>query len=313
MDLNRYVQDAAHRIVGRGDDNQGLYVQSLLTHTLNQVFQYKYRKTPFANGDLITIDTSADPGSDRVGWMMLGAAGKFATVADNGDDMPQIDLKGGYTSNKACTVAGFIEYTEQDLQAAAMQKLFNVATEKGTAARRAYDLTLDKYIAVENAEGDLPGLCKLPGRADVPVAAAWSTLTPVEICDAFAEIYGLVYDGTEGTIEPDTVVMPTSLRALFKRQNSVAANTSIEGFLMETYPEITKWIYNSVMNTAGRDGATCLLMYNREVESCGALVPEFMRPLQPQPHNLCWRIPFKSRYAGLRANYPGSVTTLYGV
>lgn len=317
MDLNHYVQDAAHKIVGRADNNQGIFVESLLTHTLAELFRFKYPKTPFASGELIEIDTSADPGSDRVGWQMIGEVGLFRTTADNGDDMPRIDIRGAYTSNIACTVSGFIEYSEQDLQASSKQKMFSISDEKGKAARMAWDRTIDNYIRSGNPDpevgGQLPGLCNLPGRSDIAAAAAWSTLTPSQIVDEFSLVYDAVYSGTAGVIEPDTVVMPTRLRALFKKQNSIAANTSIEGFLKETYPEITKWVYNAGMNDSGRDGATCLLMYNREREMMSALMPEFIRPIQPQPHNLCWRIPFKSRWAGLRVNAPASVCTIYGV
>ncbi len=315
MDLNQYCQDAAHRMVGRADDNQGIFVETLLTHTLAELFRFKYPATPFASGELIEIDASADPGADRVGWQMIGEVGKFRTVADNGDDMPRIDLKGSYASNKACTVSGYIEYTEQDLQAASMQRMFSISDEKGKAARMAWDRTLDDYIRVGNFENgeNLPGLCNVPGRSDIAATAAWSTLTPSQICDEFSTVYDAIYSGTAGVMMPDTVVMPTRLRSLFKKQNSIAANTSIEGFLKETYPEIDKWVYNAGMNDAGRDGATCLLMYNRQRESMSGLMPEFIRPLQPQAHNLCWRVPFKSRWAGLRVNAPAMVATIYGV
>lgn len=311
MDLNRFVKDAAMKM--RSDNNQGVFIEQMLTHTIAELFRFKYPKTPFANGELCFMDQTGDPGSDRVGWQMIGEQGEFREVADNADDLPRIDINGTYDSNKARTVGAFIEYSEQDLRAASMQKVFDIATEKGQAARRGWDRTMDRFIRSVNDIGDLPGLTQRPGRSDIAATAAWSTLTPSQIADEFVATYDAIFDGTDGTIEPDTVVLPVSVRSIFKKQNSIASNVSIESFLKETYPEITAWVYNAGMNTAGRDGSKCMLMYNRDKGCVRSLVPLFMQPKAPQAQGLSWRIYFDSRYAGLAVNYPASIVTLYGI
>jgi hypothetical protein len=309
MSLKKYCQDTA-RAIAHGDDNQSAYVETLLTNTLKTLFEFRYPAAVWGNGDIISLDTDADPGSEAVQWLQIGDVGEFATVADNGNDLPQIDINGSVQSNRAETVAGFIAYTEQELQASSMQKLFSIATQKGQAAARSYQRTLGSKILL--GSGSLPGIANLPGRFSLTATAAWSTLTPLQIQDEVIRMFDAIIDGTRGTFTPDTVVMPHTIRATFKKQNSVAANSSIEGFLRETYPEITKWVYNASMSTADA-GGPMVVMLDRDPMVTAALVPEYVRPLVMRPVDLGYMIPFKSRFAGIRCTNPGSIATMTGV
>lgn len=313
FNYHHFVQDAVDRMVGRGDENQSIWVETLLVHTLSTLFRYRYPATPWSTGDLISIDTSPPPGALGVQWTMLGEVGLFDSVADNADDLPLIDLQGSTQYNKAFTVGGAITYSEQDLQASEMQGLFNIANEKGQAARQAYDRTLDNYIRIGSSKNSTLGVTNMAGRKDLAATGVWSGLTPSQICNEVVRMFDEIFDGTGGVFTPDTVVFPTTVRAIFKRQNSVAANTSIEGFLKETYPEITKWVYDRGMNTAGRGGTAAAVMYVRDPMVLRALLPEFVRPLQPQQRNLATVINFKSRYAGVACTNPGTVCTLFGI
>lgn len=313
FDLNAYVQDSVARMVPRGDQNQSIFVETLLTETLRQLYLKRYPDTPWSTGGLVDIDTSANPGANGVQWVQLGDVGLFMTVADDADDLPQIDVEGATSYNKAITIGGAIRYSEQQLQAAEFQNLFSVATVKADAAKRAYDRTLNNYIRSGSAADSIAGVTNLPGRFDLAAAGAWSGLTPSEICDEIIRMFEAIFNGTAGTFTPDTVVFPTSVRAILKAQNSVATNVTIEMFLKENYPEITKWVYDYGMNTSGRGGTAAVIMYVRDPIVMGALVPEYMRPLPVQPKGLSYEIPMKSRYAGIRNTNPGTVATLYGV
>lgn len=310
MSLKKYCRDTA-RAIAHGDDNQSAYVETLLTNTLKTLFEFRYPAAVWGNGDIISIDTDADPGSEAVQWLQIGDVGEFATVADGGGDLPQVDINGSVQSNRAETVAAFITYTEQELQASSMQKLFSVASQKGQAAARSYQRTLGHKIL--HGSGSLPGIANMPGRFSLEATAAWSTLSPLEIQDEVIRMFDKMYDGTGGTFTPDTIVLPHTIRATFKKQNSVAANSSIEGFLRETYPEITKWIYSASMSTASAANGPMVVMLDRDPTVTAALVPEYVRPLVMRPVDLGYMIPFKSRFAGIRCTNPGSIATMTGV
>ena len=313
MNLENYVKDSVDRMVGRGDENQSIWLENLLTHTLAELFRYRYPATPWSSGDLVALDFTAPPGANGVQWEMLGDVGLFDTVADSADDLPMVDLQGSTKYNKAITIAGAIRYSEQSMQASDMQGMFNIAAEKGVAARRAYDRTLNNYIRIGSAKDSIDGMTNMPGRFDLPTTGAWSGLTPSQICEDVVTAFGTIFDGTGGVFTPDTVVLPTSVKSLFKRQNSVAANTSIEQFLKDTYPEVTKWVYDIGMNTAGRGGTAAMIMYVRDPTVCRVLIPEFMRPLTVRPDNLSWVVPFKSRFAGILNTNPGTICTMFGI
>ena len=154
MSLKKYCRDTA-RAIAHGDDNQSAYVETLLTNTLKTLFEFRYPAAVWGNGDIISLDTDADPGSEAVQWLQIGDVGEFATVADGGGDLPQVDINGSVQSNRAETVAAFITYTEQELQASNMQKLLSVASQKGQAAARSYQRTLGHKIL--HGSGSLPG------------------------------------------------------------------------------------------------------------------------------------------------------------
>jgi hypothetical protein len=313
FNLNAYVQDAVARMVPRGDQNQSIFVETLVTETLRQLYIKRYPDTPWSTGGLIDIDTSANPGANGVQWVMLGDVGLFKSTADDAVDLPQIDVEGSTAYNKAINITGAIRYSEQQLQAAEFQNLFSVATVKADAAKRAYDRTLNNYIRSGSSVDSIAGVTNLPGRFNLVATGAWSGLTPSEICDDFIRMFEAIFNGTAGTFTPDTVVFPTSVRAILKAQNSVATNVSIEKFLMENYPEVTKWVYDYGMNTSGSGGVDAVCMYVRDPVVMGALVPEYMRPLPVQAKGLAYEIPMKSRYAGIRNTNPGTVATMYGV
>lgn len=310
MSLKKYCQDTA-RAIAHGDDNQSAYVETLLTTTLKTLFEFRFPAAVWGNGDILAIDTDADPGSEAVQWLQIGDVGEFATVADVSNGLPQVDVNGSVQSNRAETVAAFISYTEQELQASNMQKLFSVAQQKGQAAARSYQRTLGTKIL--HGSGSLPGIANMPGRFTLSATAPWSTLTPVQIQDEVIRMFDAIIDGTGGTFTPDTCVLPHTMRATFKKQNSIAGNDSIESFLRETYPEITKWIYSPSMATASADGGPMVIMLDRDPMVTAALVPEYVRPLVMRPVDLGYMIPFKSRFAGIRCTNPGSIACMTGV
>lgn len=312
FDLNCYVKDSAARI-GRSDANQSIFLENLLTETLKQLYMKRYPDTPWSSGKLIDIDTSANPGANGVQWEMLGDVGLFRTVADDADDLPQIDIEGSATYNKAITIAGAIRYSEQQLQAAEFQGMFNVASMKADAAKRAYTRTLNNYIRSGSDADSMPGMTNLPGRKNLVSTGVWSGLSPAQIQADFTRCFDAIWDGTGGTFLPDSVVFPSSVRGQLLQQNSIASNDNILNWMKSNYEMITVWEFDFGMNTSGTGSTDAMIMYVRDPLVCGAIVPEYMRPLPVQPKGLSFEIPFKSRYAGIRNTNPGTVATMYGL
>lgn len=314
MKLKRYIKDAAQQI-SRGDTNQSIYLENLLTATIAELFRAQFPDTPWAN-DLVFLDTSGDRGAVAVQWNMISDVGSFDTVADDATDLPEIDIEGKPMANRCINVAGVIKYTLQQLAASNMQGMFNIASEKGDAAKRAYSRTLNDYIRVGSAKDSILGVTNAAGRNDMPASGVWagaSAISPSDICDEFAEAYGQIITATRGSVRPDTCVLPQKLEAAFKRQNSLAANDSIEMFLRTQYSGITKWVYDIGMDTSGRDGSAAVCLFNRSPKIIRALLPGNLVPEPPEKRGLSYIIPMVARFAGMAINVPPSITTLYGV
>jgi hypothetical protein len=310
--LKNYITDAA-RQMGKLDDAQSVYAQHLVTATLQELFRFEYRATPWASGELISISTNMDEGAYSVAWQMLGDVGGAGIVADNATDIPTADLEGTLNLNKAHTVATSIYYSTQDIRAARMQNMFDIATEKAQSARQAHDREIDRLIRLGSVPQALTGIVDAPGSWHVTVTTgSWNTVaTPSQIAADFEQGWDAIFNGTGGVEEPDTAVFASSVWGhLNSTQNSIASDITILEFLKRSHPGITLWKVDSGLNTAADDGTAAVMLFNRSPSKVRVLMPMLLKPLPLEQHGLVFKMVFESRYAGLATPHPKSVAKL---
>ena len=314
--LKKIVDSVGHLPAFRADDNAAIYARHLVTATLQELFRYEYRRTPWASGELISIATNVDPGAREVSWLAIGDVGTADIVADSANDVPTSDLEGDLTINKAYTIATAIQYSTQDIRQSRMQGLFDIATEKARSAREAHDRRLDELIRLGDIPRAITGITDVSGSFNVTAATgAWATTaTAAQIVADFNSAYAAVYTGTTGVEDPDTAVFPSTVwPRISTLQNSTASDASVLEYLKRAYPGITIWRPDAGLDTAGDAGGACVMVYNRDRSRVRAMMPMALRPLPLEQQGLVFKMVFESRYAGLAVPRPRSIAKLSGV
>lgn len=313
----KYVIDSVgHLPMFRTDDNSAIFAQQLVTATLEELFRYEYRRTRWASGELISIATNMNAGADSVAWFELGDVGTADIVADNANDVPTADIQGDLSLNKAYTIATSIQFSTQDVRAARLQGLFDIATEKAVAAREAHDRKLDALIRLGDVSRGLAGVCNVSGSYDITATTGnWATTaTAAQINADFQVAWDAIFQGSQGVEEPDTAVFPSTVWGrISSLQNSIASDATVLDFLKRSHPNITLWQVDAGLDNAGNDGNDCVMLYSRDRSRLRALMPMALQPLPLEQHGLVAKMVFESRYAGLAVPRPRAIARLSGV
>jgi len=314
--LKKIVDSVNHIPAFRADDNAAYYARHLVTATLQELFKYEYRDTPWASGELVSISTNVDAGAREVSWLTKGNTGSADIVADNANDIPTADIEGELNINKAYTIATAIQYSTQDIRQSRMQGLFDIASDKAVAAREAHDRKLDELIRLGDVPRAITGIVNASGSFHVTAATGtWATVaTAAQILADFNSGYAAVYTGTTGVERPNTVVFPSTVwPRISTLQNSTASDASVLDYLKKAYPEITLWRPDAGLDTAGDAGGACVMIYNRDRARIRGIMPMALKPTPLEQKGLVFKMVFESRYAGLAIPRPRSICKLSGV
>jgi hypothetical protein len=311
--IKKIAKDAGDLLARHTDNNGGLYARQLVVATLEELFRYEYRRTPWASGELISISNAMNEGAREVSWFALGDVGSAGLVADNATDIPVADIQGDMSINKVATIATAVQFSTQDIRSAAMQGLFDISVEKARAAREAHDRKLDELIRFGDSPLGLAGVCNAPGSFVVTATNGnWaSSATAAQIVSDFTQAYSAIFDGTDGVEEPDTAVLPSAVwTRLSTLQNSVASDITVLEYLKRAFPSITLWRQDAGLNAAGAGSTPAMMLYSREQDRLRALMPMVLRPLPLEQHGLVFKMVFESRFGGIATPRPKSIARL---
>lgn len=297
------------------DSGSAYYTKLLVTDILSEFFRYEYPETKWANEELITIDSSPNPGSVAVAWNMISQTGDpgDGIVSAEADDIPQADIAIEQQLNTVYNVPVAIQWTDDDLERAEMQGLYSVSVEKGAAARTYWLQKINNLIVKGSTKHNFVGVSNMPGRKNIAASAPFSTLTSDQILTAFEGLFDAVYGDTKAVLMPDTVAMPTTISAKMRAPTNALAVKSTLDYLRDAYPEVTNWVFDPAMNDAGQGDTPCVMMYRNEPARLRGLMPLYMSPKGIQEKGMKYQMIFRSKFAGVACPYPGNIATLYGV
>jgi len=323
INLDSFLKQVGARFRENYDDNGAILATNLTRATVRELFAYKVLDTPWANGDLISLDTSPPEGAQSVDWYMIkDVAPAGSSFVAPGGPFPRVDIAGEGHNNRAHTMGCSFGFELSELQGWELQGLGGSLPEgKARAARRFHDADLNDAIMRGVAALGISGMINMPGSLQLQAGVVAGTtadwldplVTPNQITDTFEALYSAIYDGSNGKLKPNTCVIPSKVATRLRRQNSLANGDSIITWLRETFPEITKWEIDPRMNTAGLGGTKAMLLYNRDKDMVWALMPQLLRPLPVYIKHQNTEQAFQSRYAGIACPYPTSVALLSGV
>jgi hypothetical protein len=313
FDFNGFqkVQDA--KVRANFDAGTSPLMSRLLRATLAEVIEYRYAPTLWANEELISFDRSINEGATSVDWYME------SDVAPAGDGWSSVngpisfsDISTEPNNNQVHGRLDGYRYDLDEVAQYAMMGMGSIVQKKARATKRNFLNRMNTAI-LSGVSGKFKGVLNMPSASQLVAGttanctADWiGTATPDQIVTTFETLYQTFHTRTAGNVMPDTVVMPGTIGAAMRRQKSLVSET-ILGWLQAQFPEITKWVYDYRLNTAGIGGTTALVMYARGSEYLSALVPLDMQPMPIFIKHQVAEQGFRTKYAGLVVPFAGSI------
>jgi len=311
--------DSSARKMARGDSNGAVFIKALLISFTKELFRFEHEQTKFASGELITIDTSDNPGSDSVGYATVESVGDADIVAPDATEIPSADVRSGFKIIKAETVATSFHFSTQDLRQASMQGNLDIAGEKARSARRAFDVRLDALIRNGVPALGMQGILNLSdSKMETATTGDWSNTatTPAQISADVRQAYNSIYVGTRGVYAPDTAVFSTQAwQRLTTEPYQIGVPMTIMEWLMKAYPGIKKWTDDVHLDDAGEGGnGDAFLLYLNNRDAIRAAMPMILTPAGPlEQKGLVYHQVLEARYAGLKAPLARTVCKMSGI
>jgi len=304
------VADMVDRL--RLDSNSTYYSNWLVTSAISELFRYVYTESRWANGEMIDFDFSADAGAAAVAWNMISMTGDpgDGIVAVESDLLPQADIALSPKLNTTFEVPVAIQWTDLDIDRARMQGVYSMAVEKGAAAKEYWSRKINNLIVNGSPANNFSGVANIAGRHNKASAGTFASLTSDQILAEFQAGWDLF---AGGPITPNTAALPTTISGKMRAPTNALAVTSTLDYLKAQYPEITNWVFDHAMNTAGQGGSAAIMMYHKSPLYLRALMPLVLTPKSVQEHNMNYKMIFRSRFAGIAAPQPASILTIHGV
>jgi hypothetical protein len=301
----------------RVDTQSGAIAQQMVLQTLQELFRHEYAAKKWANAGLINMSTSLNEGVNEYSYVEVLHTGEAAIVSPDGTDAPAADVQGRNNMRQVHTISDFVTFTTQDIRQARMQGFFDIAQEKAVAAREAMDLKINNLIRTGEESKGLRGITNAPG---ITVANAttgnWTTASGAQIVADIVNAANAQISDTDEVEEPNTGVLDVASKRILTTKVHLpgSSDRTIMSFLREALPGITRWESESGMKTADAAGTgPSLLLYNNTPTRVRAVFPMMMKALAPQDHALGVRLYFESRFGGVIAPRPLSLTRVDGI
>ena len=311
--LDAKVTDMVDRL--RLDSTSAYYSNLLVTATISELFRYMYPETKWANGELIDFDMSPAAGAEAVAWNMISMTGDpgDGIVAADADQIPQADIALLPKLNRTHEVPVVIQWSDLDLDRAAMQGVYSMSLEKGAAAKKYWSEKINSLIVKGSTANNFVGVANMPGRKNKPAANTFANLSSDGILTEFQTAWDLIFGDSGAVLTPNTVVMPTTISGKMRAPTNALAVKSTLDYLKDQYPEITNWVFDPAMNDAGDGGSAAVMIYRKDPVHLRACMPLSLTPKAIQEHNMRYRMIFRSRFAGIICPQPAGICTIHGV
>lgn len=299
------------------DANEGVIFARQLEYVESRAYEVKY---PTLKGrELFPVDYSVPTGAETFTYRMYDHQGAFNLITNYGDDFKRVNVTGVEVTGKVHSFGASVEYSVQDLRAAAMAGL-PLQDHEVRAARRASEQKLDDIILNGEANGNLYGIMTHPNipNAAVPNGAGgtpeWSTKTPDEILADLNDIVTDMVELTKGVEAPDTLILPIAQYEIINNTaRSDTSDTTILQFFLQNNMHIRTVESWYKLKEAGAGSTDVMIAYRNDPEVIQTVIPQEFEMFPPQEKNMAFNVPCHSRFGGTRIRYPLALSIRRGI
>ena len=299
------------------DANEGVLFARQLEYVESRAYEVKY---PTLKGrELFPVDYSVPTGAETYTYRMYDHQGAFNLITNYSDDFKRVNVTGVEVTGKVHSYGASVEYSVQDIRAAAMGGI-PLQDHEIRAARRASEQKLDDIILNGEPDGNLFGIMTHPNipNAAVPAGAStdteWSTKTADEILFDMNDIVSDMIDLTKGVEAPDTLILPHAQYELINNTaRSTTSDTTILEFFLRNNSHINKVEPWYKLKGAGAGATDVMIAYRNDAEVIQSVIPQEFEMFPAQPKNMAFNIPCHARFGGVRVRYPLAISIRRGI
>lgn len=250
-------------------------------------------------------------------WRMVQRFGRAKVGGNLGDDAPRVEVSGDEQSQVIKNITDSYAYDFMEIKEAARTNT-PLDAMRAKAARDTIETEVDHILATGNSSAGLKGLLNLANVNTFTLGTkssggtAWTNATPNEIVkDVFgmaSTIIQQLSDANAPGMTSFTLVMPIA-QYLQIAQNRMgdASDKTILSFILQNSPfvkEVVPW-YRA--KNAGASNADRMVMYPKNPQVLGALVPMEFTAMAPQERNMQYIVNCIARTGGVICRYPVAV------
>lgn len=287
---------------------------------------------PELEGRKFIQTVGADPGAQSVTYRQYRKTGLAKLVTDDGQDLPNAGLSVNEFNRKLYQIGVSYQFTNEELRAAAFAsrngQSLNLDTERGSAARMAYERAVDVIIAIGTSTNSsipgltvgvgtdvgLTGLLNLSSAATYTVATgsagsqAFSAKTPDEVIADLAGIVNSQITATYKIHSPKRILLPIAqFQDIATRRMGDGSDTTILSFAKQMLPgvDIASWQY---CKGAGTNGVDRMVAYDPNPRYVRLTIARDFTQEPPQVQYLTTKVLCTGKLGGVVSPYPLSVT-----
>ena len=299
------------------DANEGVIFARQLEYVESRAYEVKY--PTLVGRDLFQVDYSVPSGAESYTYRMYDHQGAFNLITNYSDDFHRVNVTGEETTGKIHSYGASVEYSVQDLRAAAMAGL-PLQDHEVRAARRASEQKLDDIILNGEAKGNLYGIMTHPNIPSAAVpngaggTATWATKTPDEILADLFAIETDMIDLTKGVEAPTDLVMPIAQYNLIATTaRSSLSDKTILAYFLENAQHIRNVKSWYKLKGAYAGPLDVMFAYRNDSEVVETVIPQEFEMFPPQANNMAFKVPCHSRFGGVRVRYPLAMSIRRGI
>lgn len=305
------------------DSNESIFFARDLEVIKAQTYDQPFPELKALNGGL-PISTEGGPNADTITFRSFTEVGIAKFVANYADDNPRVDIAGVEETVKVRSIADAYGYSVIDIRFAAKQGI-SLSNRKAIAARRAIEMLINKTAWIgrkaDPAYQGLTGLFYHPNVTSYKVAAEsgdykWVDKTAAAIITDINTLCNTAIELTNGYETPNTFRCPIKqFTQISTTKIDEDSDLTILDWVKKVNPHIVKWDWLTeckdlpiIPSTGAAGPVDIAVAYNNNLDKISLEVCSPFEQFPPQERNLEYVINCLSRFAGVIAYYPLSVT-----
>jgi len=307
--LARNASDEAMAPYIRSDAGANFIVRSL-TKVQERVQQTLYSELMAQKVFPVRLNDGA--GLEEIEYYREDQTGEFKLIGPRSTDLPSSDTNLTPYTHDVGNYGGSYGWSQIELEKA-LRSGMPLSERKAMSARKAAETKLDK-VALSDGDEDNPRIKGVFGTAMQDASSLltknWASATETQILDDVQAILKKAYDGTNGEIIPDTLLLPTAEFGLLAYKVRANTDTTLkaiieEKFNVKLYRSSRLNSMTSVVNSITSKNVA--LAYKNDPMILEMVIPRPFQQLPVQQEGIMYNVSCLLDFAGIFSYLPISM------